>query len=115
MPNIQTVKVCAICGMSKKDHWGRHWTSYHPGASRQELPLGGVPPAPHREDWLKHIEPSSLREKYEIAAKMNEEVPPNKMVDTNAEPPIQFKCIVDHAGDIEIDVEEDDLVSMLQD
>jgi hypothetical protein len=27
-------------------------------------------------------------------------------------PTILFKCIVDHAGDIEIDVEEDDLVPM---
>jgi predicted alpha/beta hydrolase family esterase len=77
MPNIHKVKVCAICGMSKKDHWDRHWKSYHPGASRQELPFGGVPSAPHKEDWVKDIEPSSLREQYESAAKINEEVPPN--------------------------------------
>jgi hypothetical protein len=37
------------------------------------------------------------------------------VVDTNAEPTILFKCIVDHAGDIEIDVEEDDQVPMLED
>jgi hypothetical protein len=37
------------------------------------------------------------------------------VVDTDAEPTILFKCTVDHAGDIEIDVEEDDHESILGD
>jgi hypothetical protein len=46
---------------------------------------------------------------------MNEEDPPNKVLDTNAESTILLKCIVDQACDIEIDDEEDDHLTMQED
>jgi hypothetical protein len=109
MPNTHSHKVCGICGMSRKDNWARHWKTYHPGAIRQELPPGGVPTEPFNEDWLKSIEPKSLRDKYKEAAKIYEEVPPTLKVDTHAEATLLFDSIVDNdVDDIEIDVEEDE-------
>jgi hypothetical protein len=33
MPKVYASKVCAICGKSEKNHWGRHWKNNHPGAA----------------------------------------------------------------------------------
>ena len=76
MPNNHSNKVCAVCGRVQGPHWVRHWSNNHPGAIPHVLPLGGVPTEPFKEDWLKDIEPSSLRDEYMNAAKILDEVPP---------------------------------------
>jgi predicted alpha/beta hydrolase family esterase len=64
MPNVYSIKICAICGKAETSHWGRHWKNNHPGASIQELQPGDMPSEPFNQSWLKNIVPISLREKF---------------------------------------------------
>jgi len=93
----------------KEGQLGSTLEDISPRCNKARATTGGVPTEPFNEDWLKSIEPKSLRDKYIEAAKIYEEVPPTLKVDTHAEATLLFDTIVDNdVDDIEIDVEEDE-------
>jgi hypothetical protein len=108
MPKAYKTKVCAICGKSEDAHWARHWKNQHPLSVIRELTPGEVPSDPYDESWLYLINPLSLREVHESAAKIKEVPQTDEDISNSATATIPEGRSQIPTKYIEIDVESDD-------
>jgi hypothetical protein len=108
MPKAYKTKVCAICGKSEDAHWARHWKNKHPRSDIRELTPVEVPSDPYDESWFYLINPLSLREVHESAAKIEEVPQADADISNSATTTIPEGRSQSPIKYIEIDVESDD-------